>query len=270
VRGKDRLVPKFLTSICAHNNWVRSTCFSPDSRIILSGSEDKSVKLWDFTTRKELLKFTDHTDTVRSCVFHPDGTSIASGSADTKIKLWDLRSKRLLQHYDAHDEQVNKVSFHPSGLYLLSASNDSTIKVWDVRQGTILYTLYGHEGGVSAVDFSPCGDYFASGGEDAMVMTWRSNLETEDVAPSEGLVNVGGGFGNTMKPNIQTYMVSENQKLSQRGASNMAPSAMKSFGSRTDRLMSPLQDDLQPEAEFYRQPDRVETIPEAALDKVNF
>lgn len=45
---------------------------------------------------------------------------------------------------------------------------------------------------------------------------------------------------------------------------------MKSLGSRTDRLNSPIQDDLQPELEFYRQPDRVETIPESALEKVNF
>jgi centriolar protein POC1 len=60
----------------------------------VSGSDDKTVKLWDASqeSHKLLNSFTDHTDVVNSVKFHPDGTCIASGSSDCKIKIWDVRS----------------------------------------------------------------------------------------------------------------------------------------------------------------------------------
>lgn len=87
--------------------------------------------------------------------------------------------------------------------------------------GTILFTLYGHDGAASAVNFSPCGDYFASGGEDTIVMTWKSNLSTgaEEFDNSEGLINVAG-FAQSMKSNIQTYMIQGDAKK-MKGQSNV-------------------------------------------------
>lgn len=95
-KGRNELVHNFKTSITAHSNWIWCAQFSPDSRIIVSSSDDWTVKIWDLASWKEINCFTDHLDTVRTVVFHPDGTCVASGSVDTKIKLWDLRSKRLL------------------------------------------------------------------------------------------------------------------------------------------------------------------------------
>jgi centriolar protein POC1 len=83
-------------SINAHSHWVKSAEFSADTRLIVSGSEDKQVKLWDITTKTLIKAFTDHSLPVNSVKFHPDGTCIAAGSLDKTIKIWDVRSERLI------------------------------------------------------------------------------------------------------------------------------------------------------------------------------
>jgi len=170
------LEKKFLFSLSGHSNWVRTSQFSPDIRLIASGGDDKTVKIWDVENKSELHTFYDHSDTVNSVKFHPDGTCLASCSNDKKIKIWDIRSKRLLQHYDAHADNINQIAFHPAGNYLISASNDAKLKIWDLRQGRLAYTLYGHEGNCTAVNFSAGGDFFATGGADNIVMIWKSNF----------------------------------------------------------------------------------------------
>lgn len=296
VKGRDRIFADFNSSILGHTNWIRSAQFSPDARIIVSGSDDKTVKIWDLAKKKNLISFMDHLDVVRDVKFHPDGTCVASGSDDSKIKLWDLRSKRLLQHYDAHDGPVNKISFHPNGKYLISASDDSTVKIWDIRMGNILFTLYGHEGPVTSINFSSCGDYFATGGEDMIVNVWKSNLDSngeldtlEDVT---GLISVGGLKELTLRSNIETYLVPEGGLERARSSPGKSPSKARlqsqaSVGSnfapgnimKTDRTRSELMsgkklpfDDAHsraPEEEFYKQPARLECVPDTAFSKHN-
>jgi len=79
-------------TINAHTNWVKSAQFSPDTRLICSGSEDSTVKLWDVTSKALINTFHDHSQASNSVQIHPDGTCIASGSADNTIKIWDIRS----------------------------------------------------------------------------------------------------------------------------------------------------------------------------------
>ena len=131
-----------------------SVAFSPDSTGIVSGSDDKTVRLWDVQRSATMFQLDDFFSPVNAVRFHPDGAAIATAGEDDVVQLWDLRSKKLVQHYQsAHGGSVNAVNFHPSGNFLLTASNDNTVKVWDLREGQLFYTLNGHEGAALCADW---------------------------------------------------------------------------------------------------------------------
>jgi WD40 repeat protein len=71
---------------------VTSVAFSPDGRLIASGSKDKTIKLWDVKTGEEIRTLKGHSSWVNSVTFSPDGRLIASGSEDKTIKLWDVKT----------------------------------------------------------------------------------------------------------------------------------------------------------------------------------
>ena len=75
---------------------VYSVAFSPDGTRILSGSDDKTMKLRDAATGQILLTFEGHSDSVRSVAFSPDGTRVLSGSQDKTMKLWNAATGQLL------------------------------------------------------------------------------------------------------------------------------------------------------------------------------
>eukprot|EP00873_Tetraselmis_striata_P012888 jgi/Tetstr1/433152/TSEL_022484.t1 len=180
VSAAHRVVPagaEVQHTLSGHLNWVRTCELSPDGRLVVSGSDDKTVKLWDVRSKECVRTFNDEAGMINAVKFHPDGTCIASSGTNNAIQLHDLRTNQLVQHYSAHQGAVTSIAFHPSGNFLLSSSYDATLRVWDLREGQLFYTLHGHEGATTAACFSPAGDHFASGGADEQVMVWKTNFD---------------------------------------------------------------------------------------------
>jgi U4/U6 small nuclear ribonucleoprotein PRP4 len=154
--------------------------FSPNGKLLGTGSWSGSVKLWDIPSAKEKMTLRGHTDKVGGLAWHPRATlsqsttelNLATGAADSKIHLWNLAQDKPIGLLSGHAARVARVDFHPSGDYLASASFDGTWRLWDVNTQKELLIQEGHSKEVYAVAFQPDGALLASGGLDALGRLW--------------------------------------------------------------------------------------------------
>jgi WD40 repeat protein len=121
-----------ISVLSGHTDWVVSLAFSPDGAFLVSGSNDKTVKLWDIQTGGLVKTFCGHTDRVCSVSISPDRTTIASGSDDETLRLWDVRTGECRCIVDGHNRAVNSVSFSPTSPRLLMSASSHTVRQWDV------------------------------------------------------------------------------------------------------------------------------------------
>ncbi|WNF13017.1 hypothetical protein [Microcystis aeruginosa] len=162
--------------LVGHNDGVWSVSFSPDGKTLATGSEDKTIKLWNVETGQEIRTLTGHNDGVWSVSFSSDGKTLATGSEDKTIKLWNVETGEEIGTLSGHNGSVYSVSFSPDGKTLVSGSADNTIKLWNVETGQEIRTLTRHPSSVYSVSFSPDGKTLVSGSGDNTIKLW--NVET--------------------------------------------------------------------------------------------
>ncbi|AFZ01729.1 AAA-like domain-containing protein [Calothrix sp. PCC 6303] len=190
-----------------HQKPVRTVSFSPDGRLIASGSDDRTIKLWQRDGR--LIKTINHGSSVNTITFSPDGQIIASGDEGGNIKLWRLNGTlvKIIKH--TNNGSVSSISFSPDGKIIASGSNDNTIKLWNLN-GTLIKTLIGHKASVRTVNFSPNGKIIASGSDDTTIKLWnldgtliktingdKSRVYTVSFSPNGNYI--ASGSGNNVK-----------------------------------------------------------------------
>ncbi|PIG91105.1 serine/threonine-protein kinase [Gloeocapsopsis sp. IPPAS B-1203] len=159
-------------TLSGHSDTVWSVAVRPNSQNILSGSSDRTIKLWDFSSGKLLRTFSRHSGTVWSVAVSPDGQSFASSSSDNTADVWDLTTGKFLCTLAGHSGIVWSTAFSPDSETLATGSDDRTIRLWSMTTGKEFRQLSGHSDAVRAIAFSPDGQYLVSGSSDTTIKVW--------------------------------------------------------------------------------------------------
>ena len=100
----------------------------------MTGSSDKTVRMWDIQTGECVYVLLGHKGPVHTLAMSPDGRFCASAGQDTSILLWDLATGNLLRTLSGHEGIVWSLDFSCEGAALVSGSNDESVCVWCVLQ----------------------------------------------------------------------------------------------------------------------------------------
>jgi WD40 repeat protein len=144
-----------------HSGIITQVAYSPDGKLALSASWDKTIKLWEITTGRLIRTFEGHDGHVNAISFSPDGNNIFSGGDDKVIFCWDIFTGNILKKYEGSESEITSISVSPDGKLLASSEGD-LIKIWNTVNAKIMTDLTGHSSTVNALKFSNDGLFLIS------------------------------------------------------------------------------------------------------------
>jgi formylglycine-generating enzyme required for sulfatase activity/dipeptidyl aminopeptidase/acylaminoacyl peptidase len=167
-----------------HTEQVTSLAVSADGTAAISGSYDKTVRLWRLPARRppgaappdrapnEIRRFEGHQRGVISVAVSRDGRQILTGSRDGTVRFWDVGSGKEAKVLGRHNNEIYSVALSPDGRYALSAGVKAELRLWDIEAGRQLHDLRGHSGDLWAVAFAHNGKQAISCGTDGWIRLW--------------------------------------------------------------------------------------------------
>jgi WD40 repeat protein/serine/threonine protein kinase len=151
-----------LRTLSGHTRQVNAVAVSPGGGIVISGSDDCTVRAWDAPGRKCLQVMTGHTQRVNRVAISADSRIAVSSGGDQSVRVWDVPSGACLHTLTGHVGEVRSVAVSATGRVAVSGGADRTVRVWDVHIGANTHNLMGHTGQVDSVAVSADGRTAAS------------------------------------------------------------------------------------------------------------
>ena len=184
--GKAWLCPRFASLtppggplrqiLVGHTARVTAVAFLAGGNRALSGSDDKTLRLWDLASGETLRILEGHTSVITAVAALADGDRALSGSSDNTLRLWDLATETL-STLEGHPNAVTTVAVLSDGRRALSGSSDNTLRLWDLATSKTLRVLKGHTESVDAVAVLPDGRHALSGSYDKTLRRSASSLK---------------------------------------------------------------------------------------------
>ncbi|HEX7330244.1 MAG TPA: TIR domain-containing protein [Pyrinomonadaceae bacterium] len=156
-----------------HDASVVCVAISLDGKIVASGSEDKTARVWDVATGSCLATLNGHLRSIYGLAIIGSGRQVLTGSFDRTIRLWDVDTGQCIRIFEGHSDLVMGLSATADGRLFISGSHDNTVRIWDAGTGECLSILTGHTEAVYGVVVTPDGKIAVSGSRDQTIRVWE-------------------------------------------------------------------------------------------------
>lgn len=191
------------------NDSATTLSITPNVNYIISGSTNRTIKVWNLKTKKLCFVLKGHQQKVTSLTVKPDDKYLISGSDDKTIKIWNLDTRKECFTLKGHKDSINTLSVTPDGKYVVSGSKDKTIKIWDLEQREEIFTFAGHTDSVNRIQVTSNGKFVISASSDKTIQVWdfktrkvvakftgESSINCCAVAPDNMTIVAGEAEGN--------------------------------------------------------------------------
>jgi WD40 repeat protein len=174
-----------------HESMVACLVYTPDGKMLASGSYDRTIRLWDAADRRCLAVLKGHTGRVTSLAFTADGRLLASAGgsdqeekdSDNTVRIWRTNDGQALAMLEGHQRSIGCLRMIPGSKVLASGSSDFTVRLWSVDDLRARAELLGHTSVVSCLGTTPDGKTLASGSEDDTIRLWSLDAMTLSATP---------------------------------------------------------------------------------------
>lgn len=184
---------------CGHRDRVLSVAFSPDGKLVVTASLDKTARVWEVDTAKPIAILGGQAGAVRTAIFSPKGDFILTASDDGTARVWETGTNKVIAELRGHTASLSKAAFSPDGKYIVTAGTDGTARVWEASfpvkgeeeeavendptlavpaqvRWRSLGVLRGHSGALLSATFSPDGEYIATASVDGTARVWEASF----------------------------------------------------------------------------------------------
>lgn len=185
--------------LSSHSQWVGSPSFSPDGQRLVANASDKTLRVWEIPSGKQLVVLTSDNDPrpLGSPIFSPDGRRIAAIVDDTMVRVWTSEGTRLTL-LKGHTADITSLSYAPDNWRIVTSSRDKTARIWDAESGEEILKYSGHES-ESVVDvngalFSPDGKRVLTIAKSAQLWDSTSGAKVAETPTVPGNILLRAGF----------------------------------------------------------------------------